>query len=279
MRLVFGLVLVAGVGLAGTAAYMAKNRIGQYQDTLAAQQAQLAGSVELTKVYISKSPIGYGQKITKDVVVAVDWPVNAIPKGAFQNEDDLFALNGELRHAVRVMEPGEAIMKVKVTEPGREATIASRLSPGMRAFTISVNDTSGVAGFLRPGSWVDVTWTGNAGGGVITKIIESNLKIIAINQSANIDVQTPIRAKTVTVATTPERVAALTLAQSQGRLSLSLRGEGDTSVADNDFETDLDTVLRIEREVVVEEEEKKICYQTERKGTETTKTEVPCPIQ
>ena len=50
MRILFGLVLVVGIGLAGFAAYLAKNRIGEYQATLAEQQAKLASNVPVKKL-------------------------------------------------------------------------------------------------------------------------------------------------------------------------------------------------------------------------------------
>ena len=59
------------------------------------------------------------------------------------------------------MEINEPILKIKVTEPGQDAGVSSRLERGMRAFAISVNVTSGVSGLLRPGDRVDVYWTGS----------------------------------------------------------------------------------------------------------------------
>jgi pilus assembly protein CpaB len=55
------------------------------------------------------------------------------------------------RRALRVMEAGEVVMQVKATAPGQDAGVASRLGEGMRAFTIRVDASSGVSGFVRPG--------------------------------------------------------------------------------------------------------------------------------
>lgn len=280
MRIVFGLVLVLGIGLAGFATYMAKNRIGEYQATLAEQQAKLASTVPLETVFVAKRRIAYGEKLSKKDVKLIAWPENAIPEGAFQNGefqtgDPLFHENGELRTVLRVMEKDEAILAVKVTEPGEDAGVSSRLEKGMRAFALRVDVSSGVSGFLRPGDSVDVYWSGNARGRNITTLIESNLRLLAVDQIADSDRNTTTIARTVTVAASPQRIAALTQAQNSGRLTLSLVGAGDeTEVAD--IEIDQNELLGIVIKEAEAVEEKQVCYRTERKGIEVSRFEIPC---
>ena len=98
MRIVFGLVLVLGIGLAGFAAYMAKNRIGQYQSVLASQKAELDKTVPTKQVFIVNRRVAYGEAITKKDVQFVAWPVNAIPEGAFEVPEDLFPEDGQPAH-------------------------------------------------------------------------------------------------------------------------------------------------------------------------------------
>ena len=119
------------------------------------------------------------------------------------------------------------MLAVKVTGPGEEAGLTSQLERGMRAFAIKVDVSSGVSGFLRPGDRVDVYWTGNLGNGNITQLIHANVRLIAINQSADEDNNNPTVARTVTVEVNPTEVAKLAQAQATGRLSLSLVGAED----------------------------------------------------
>ena len=283
MRIVFGLVLVLGIGLAGFAAYLAKNRIGEYQATLAEQQAKLASNVPLEPVFVVNRRVAYGDRLTKEDVKLIAWPENAIPEGAFQHGetyegDPLFVESGELRTVLRVMEKDEAVLAVKVTEPGEDAGVSSRLAKGMRAFALKVDVNSGVSGFLRPGDYVDVYWSGTARGRNFTTLIEANLQLLAVDQIADGDRNATRIARTVTVAASPQRIAALTQAQNTGRLTLSLVGAGDTTEV-ADIETDLKDVLGIEDTVVEVEEARKICYRTERKGIEVNKFEIPCAIE
>jgi pilus assembly protein CpaB len=282
--MIFGLVLFLGIGLAGFAVYMAKGYVEEYQSELAAERAARAQIVATKEVYVLNRPIRYGERLQPEDVRLVAWPENAIPEGAFmkQGEVQLFPEGESRRRSVlRAMEKDEALLQVKVTKPGEDAGVASRLAAGMRAFAIQVDVQTGVSGFLRPGDRVDVYWTGQAGGsgdGIrsdVTKLIETGVSLIAVDQSADEDSTNPAIARTVTVQATPQQVAALAQAQSTGRLSLSLVGAADTTVASA---TDVDqrSLLGIEEQKVVQVEEQKICTVKTRKGADMIETPIAC---
>ncbi len=283
MRAVFGLVLIVGVALAGGAVMMAKSYISDNQSELAKERAARAAIVPTVEVFVAERPLRYGEALEKDAVRVVRWPENAIPEGAFLAADDLFPPNtDDLRYVLRAMEKDEAILAIKVTQPGQDAGITSRLERGMRAFAIRVDVSSGVSGFLRPGDRVDVYWTGNAGGsmegarGEVTRLIEAGVNLIAVDQSAAGDVEGATIARTVTVAATPQQVAALAQAQTTGRLSLSLVGAEDDTIA-SAIEVDQRSLLglgNIER--APEKVEKKICKIRTRRGADVVDIPIPC---
>ncbi len=284
MRAVFSIVLVIGVGLAGFAVYMAKGVFGEYQDALAAERAARGTIVPTTEVVVVNEQVRYGAQLTKDNVRLVKWPRNAVPEGTFTSLDAMFP-QGEkpYRTALRTMEKDEAVLEVKVTAPGADAGVAARLATGMRAFAIQVDVTSGVSGFLAPGDRVDVYWTGRPNarreddGREVTQLIQSNVHIIAVDQTADLDRTSPTVARTVTVEVTPEEVARLNLAQNTGKLTLSLVGHGDETVA-RDVLIDQNTLLGIEADAVTAEEKPpEVCTIRTRRGAETILTEIPCP--
>ena len=277
MRLVFGFVLLIGIGLAGSAVYLAKDYIGQQQAQLAEAEAAKAAIVPTVDVYVVNKQMRYGQRLTMEDIKKVRWPEEAVPEGAFASEEELFPKGPDVQRSVlRTMEPNEAVMSVKVTEPGQDAGVSSRLSPGMRAFAIRTDVTSGVSGFLRPGDRVDVYWTGQIGeGDNLTKLIQTGIRIIAIDQSADEDRNSPIVARTVTVEVNPAQVATLAQAQATGRLSLSLVG-ADDSVVSSAVEVDLRDVLGIEEERVVEAPKEQKCFVRRRQGEEIISVEIPC---
>lgn len=278
MRLVFGFVLLIGIGLAGSAVYLAKDYIGQQQAQLAEAEKAKQAIVPTVEVFVANKQMRYGQRLTVEDVKKVRWPEEAIPEGSFTTEEALFPKGEEvLRSVLRTMEPNEAIMAVKVTEPGQDAGVSSRLSPGMRAFAIRTDVTSGVSGFLRPGDRVDVYWTGDLGENQapLTKLIQTGIRIVAIDQSADEDRNSPVVARTVTVEVSPEQVGALAQAQASGRLSLSLVGADDSTVSSS-VQVDLRDVLGIEEERVVEAPREEKCFVRRRQGEEIISVEIPC---
>lgn len=283
MRMVFGLVLLVGLALAGGAVYMAKNYIQAYQTALAVERQARQNIVPTVDVLVAERSLKYGETVLREDVRVVQWPENAIPEGTFSDFETLFSKGDEVfRVVLRAMEKDEAIMAVKVTEPGEDAGLTSRLERGMRAYAIKVDVASGVSGFLRPGDRVDVYWTGRVGSdlgdgrGDITKLIETGIRLIAVDQTAGGNLDEATIARTVTVAVKPEQVAALAQAQTTGSLSLSLVGADDDTVAQA-IEIDQGTLLGIEREAaVVQAEEKKVCTIRTRRGAEVVEIPIPC---
>ncbi len=284
MRMIFGLVLLVGIALAGGAVYLAKDRIAQYQAANARAQAALAQVVPTKPVFVAQGPLKYGQKLTKEDVRTVNWPENAIPEGSFTEMEQLFPENtDELRVVLRAIEKDEAIMALKVTEPGEDTGLTSRLERGQRAFTIKVDVSSGVSGFLRPGDRVDVYWTGRvnigrdgAENGDVTKLIEAGVKLIAIDQSAGGNLDEATIARTVTVSVSPQQVAGLAQAQSTGSLSLSLVGAEDDTIA-SAIEVDQRALLGIAtQEVKAEVAQDKVCTIRTRRGAEVVELPIPC---
>lgn len=283
MRAVFGLVLIVGLGLAGVAVYMINSQFKAYETELARQRAANGGLIDTVELFVANKPLQYGDPVLPEDVRMVKWPASLQPAGVFYTKEQLFPNPDENRVMLRAIEANEAITQVKVTKPGESAGITALLERGMRAFAIKVDVTSGVSGFLRPGHRVDVYWTGevNAASGdrrEVTKLIEAGVKIIAIDQSANVDAPAATIARTVTVSVEPNQVAGLAQAQSTGRLSLSLVGSEDDSVA-ADIEIDQNKLLGIVEEVAAPEPEvveKKVCTIRKRQGVEVIEIPIPC---
>ncbi len=282
MRAIFAVVLMVGLGLAGFAVYMAQNYIEGYQAALAKERAGRQ-NIELVDGFIIAKALKYGETLEKEDVRKVKWPKAAMPDGMFTTVEALFPKGDDRRRVIlRAMEKGEVLIEAKLTKPGEEAGITSRLQRGQRAFAIKVDVASGVSGFLRPGDRVDVYWTGRAGGkqdarGEFTKLIEANVSLVAIDQTADEEVDSGTIARTVTVAASPQQVAALAQAQTTGSLSLSLVGAEDDTVA-SAIEVDQSALLGIEvqQEVVEQREEQRVCTIKTRKGGEIKQIPIPC---
>lgn len=278
MRLVFLLVLVAGILIAGFAGYTALQRFQTYNNEIARLEKLAAQNVKTDTVVIVAKPLAFGKELKRNDVKLVRFPVRAIPENAFTSIEEVFGKPEDEeppRAILRIMEPLEVLSKSKVSDFGEDAGIASRLGKGKRAFTLRVDVATGVSGFLRPGNTVDVLWTGRVGDQTITRLILDGIQLVAIDQISDEDRNRPLVARTVTVAVTPQVVAALAQAQATGKLQLSLRGTDDDEASGQINFTQNDLLGR----EVTQKEKRKVCTVKSRKGAEVTTIEIPCPTE
>lgn len=277
MRIVFGLVLILGLGIAGFAVHLTQQHFAQKALENQRLQQALQNQVNVTEIYVAARPLRYGERLKAEDVRRIRFPTDYLPEGHFSDEAVLFPPgNNDPRFVLRAIEENEPLLAVKVTEPGAPAGVATLLSRGMRAFTIKVDVASGVSGFLNPGDRVDVYWSGSVNNGPsVTKLIEANVKIIAIDQTADQDRMEATIARTVTVEATPVQVAALAQAQSSGNLSLSLVGVADDTVSAS-VEVDQKTLLGIEEQVVIQAAPDRVCTIKTRRGGELVDVPIAC---
>ncbi len=276
MKAMFGLVLVAGVGLAGAAVFMAKGYISKTETALQKELAIKAETGGLVEVYVVKKTVSYGDPLTKEDVVKSYLPKKALPENTFGDIAILFPEDTtEPRYVLRQMEKFEPILAVKVTEPGQPAGLTGDLEKGMRAFAIKVE----AADFLQPGDRVDVYWTGAVEGtqGEITRLIESTMEIIAVDRNGDSATSDgAIQNRTMTVAATPEEVARLAQAQATGRLVMSLVGMGDETQTGK-IEVDTGSMLGITQAAApVEAPVEQVCTIRTRKGGDVVEIPIPC---
>jgi pilus assembly protein CpaB len=193
---------------------------------LSMQQARLTAANAAT-VVVAARPIDLGQALTPDMLRLQAWPAGALPQGAFTQISEL--TGGEARVALRAIEPNEPILASRVSGAGGRATLSATIAEGHRAVAIRVNDVIGVAGFVLPGDFVDVLLTREEGEGrgsnraMRTDLLIANVRVLAIDQTANESRNDPQVARAVTIEVTPEDGQKVALATEIGTLSLALR--------------------------------------------------------
>jgi pilus assembly protein CpaB len=136
---------------------------------------------------------------------------------------------------------GQPVTQGAIVRPGERGFLAAALGPGMRAVTVAVSATSGVAGFVFPGDRVDLVLTQEVEGGGdgsplrASETIIRNIRVLAVDQRLNArdeaGNQVAQTVATVTFEATPKIAEKIAVAQTIGQLSLSLR-----SLADNNAE-------------------------------------------
>ena len=194
------------------------------------QQGGPAGEQKFTRIVVATQPLEFGGRLTSQNVRLQDWPAGSVPQGAFNSIPDALKDN---RVALRPIVPGEPVLSSNVSGADGRATLAGLLPDGMRAVSVSVNAVSGVAGFVLPGSLVDVLLTreiDNGTGGTAvhrSDVILESVQVLAIDQLANNKQSEPKVARTATLAVSLRDAQRLAVAEQAGRLSLVLRKPTD----------------------------------------------------
>lgn len=219
------------LGLAVVLAIAAVFLVRDYLERQSAPDVVVEQAIPLSTVVVARTKLVFGNRIGREHLREVQWPVDGVPQGAFKTIDELLG-DGEERVALRTIEAGEAILPGKVTGFGEKATLSAVIDKAMRAVTIRVNNISGVAGFVVPGDKVDILVTRKDNDGKpTTDILLQNVKVLGIDQKASEDLDKPSVAKALTLEVTPIQAQKLTLAQQVGQLSLVLRHVSNSAQA------------------------------------------------
>jgi pilus assembly protein CpaB len=182
-------------------------------------------SADRSTVLVATSDLELGQAITPQMLQAVAWPADALPAGAFK---DAKVLQGRV---VRTsIYKGEPVLEPKLAPEGTKAGLDSVIKAGHRAITVKVNEVVGVAGFLAPGSFVDLLVNIQEDRErAISRVVLERIMVLAVAQEARRPDETRARVvNAVTLEVTPGQAEKIDLARNVGTLSLMLRNQVDT---------------------------------------------------
>lgn len=228
--------LVGALLIAVVTAVMAKNLFAG----AGAQQAQAAPAVPVgPKVLVAKKALPVGTIIDADSFTYQPWP-KELMQTAYYVEGDGATPQSLLGTVVRyAITAGQPVTRGSLVGPQDRGFLAAALGPGMRAVTVPVNASTGVAGFVFPGDHVDIVLTQSVEGGgdgpelKASETIVRNVRVLATDQrTSEKDQDGKAEVKTfanVTIEVTPTIAEKIAVAQSIGTLSMSLRSIADTT--------------------------------------------------
>ncbi len=179
-----------------------------------------------TKVLVARADLPIGMFVTEQHLRWQTWPDDNLPDNYLvQGQFDSQSLYGAVVR--RSIISGAPIVKGQMITPGDRGFLAAVLKPGFRAYSIKVNATSSIAGLVFPGDRVDLimTHTIDANGvkQQVSETVLKNLRVLAIDQTLEDQTGQPRVGKTVTFEVSPKQAEILAVADTIGRLSLSLR--------------------------------------------------------
>jgi pilus assembly protein CpaB len=166
----------------------------------------------------------------KDVEL-VDWPSGTPIAGTFNKVQDVLG-----HPLIRSLGAHEPIFQRDLGLEGSGIGLATKIPPGMRATAVRSNEIVGVAGFLYPGSHVDVmaTIALPSNGGTLTQTVLQDVEVLTAGQTIEPDPQgKPQQVDVVTLLLTPEDSQKLQLASTQGTIQFVLRNGTDKDVNKN----------------------------------------------
>jgi pilus assembly protein CpaB len=170
-----------------------------------------------------------GSRVDASNLRLIPWPSGEPVAGMFTRIADCTN-----RAVITPLAENEPILESKLAAMQSGAGLPATIPEGMRALSVAVNDVVGVAGFVIPGTMVDVLVTGrvaDSGHGEqnITRTILENVKVLAAGQKIEQDREgKPQNVPVVTLLVTPDDAARLTMASTEGKIQLSLRNTVDT---------------------------------------------------
>lgn len=186
---------------------------------------QQAENCTVIKVVAATKPLSAGSPIGADSVALIDWPASMPLTGAFTKADDVIG-----RSVIYPINEHEPILDHDVAIAGSGIGLTVKIPAGMRAVSVRSNDVVGVAGFLYPGSHVDVLVTskGETNQVPLTQTILPNVEILTAGQKIEPDpTGKPETVNVVTLLLKPEDGEKLVLASTQGSIQFVLRNGAD----------------------------------------------------
>jgi pilus assembly protein CpaB len=235
-------VSILGLFFAGVAAWLTHGYLQNELNNVAAVQPR--------KIVVAASDITIGSTIKQSQLKVTTWPKDSIPPGSAQSTESVVN-----RVAIRPITSGDAVTEQKLKPrsgaPG-SGFMTYVVPQGHRAVTVAVNEVAGVAGFLTPNDRVDIIVTTPLPGNEkesISKIILTNIPILATGQVTDQKEGKPVVVPTVTLDLIPENAEKLVLSASKGSLQLLLRNITDSSEVDSKGATIAKVLYGMERPV------------------------------
>jgi pilus assembly protein CpaB len=215
-------ILLIAIAMGAIAAFLARSFI----------QGQSQASTPTTRtIVVAATPIDVGVVIVDGHLSEITWNSSTLPDGAFGSKQEFLSAR---RFALTPIARNEPVLRSKVAESGQGGLLSALLDKNMRAVTVRVDDVSGVAGFILPGSRVDIAMirteqTAGNPSSTSSNIILQNVKVLATDQVTGVTMEKAnLLARAVTLEVSSEDAQKVLIAEKVGKLSLILRQNGGT---------------------------------------------------
>lgn len=215
-------VVLIAVAVAGVATFLVYQTI----------QSRPARVVEVASAYavVAAHPLPLGARLQAADLKLVPWPAANPLVGGFTKIEDAVD-----RGLISALAENEPLTGNNVAPKEAGAGLPPTIPPGMRAMSVKVNEVIGVAGFVAPGTRVDVMAILTQAGQKVARVVVSNVQVIAAGTRTDQEAAREGKAipgtSVVTLLVTPADAEVISLAGSEGSLMLTLRNPMDNATA------------------------------------------------
>ena len=187
-------------------------------------------SMPTRPVVVAASDLDIGAELRREDIRIVDWPANALPANSISDPKDVVG-----RGLVLPVIENEPFLPMKLAAKDAGSGLPPVIPPGLRAVSVRVNEVIGVAGYVLPGTRVDVVATvspSGQGSDMTSKVILTNVQVLAAGTKIDreTDKNKPMPVSVVTMLVNPEEAERLTLASTEGKIQLALRNPLDKTI-------------------------------------------------
>jgi pilus assembly protein CpaB len=178
-------------------------------------------------VVVASADLPLGTELKKEDLTVVNFPLGGAPEGSFTKPADILG-----RGLIVSMVKNEPVLAAKLASKEAGAGLPPVIPEGMRAVSVRVNEVIGVAGYVLPGTRVDVVATGSPNGqpqDATSKVVLSNVQVLTSGTRMEQDQEKgkPMQVTVVTLLVYPEQSERLALASTEGKIQLALRNPLD----------------------------------------------------
>jgi pilus assembly protein CpaB len=188
--------------------------------------------VAMGHLVVAATPLPLGTRLQPGQLRVIPWPADQPAQGMFSRIEDCLD-----RALITPVVKNEPILEAKLAPKDAGGGLSATIPEGMRAISVAVNSVVAVAGFVVPGTYVDVLATGSPRGGTnetITKTILQHVRVLAAGQKIEQDKDgKPQTVPVITLLVKPDEADKLTMASTEGRIQLALRNTIDTEHVDS----------------------------------------------
>jgi pilus assembly protein CpaB len=168
-----------------------------------------------------------GEVLKAEDIELVAWPGSDPVDGAFTQPSQAIG-----REVLFPLAKGQPLLDGDLSTAGSGTGLASRIPDGMRAVALRSDEVVGVAGFLVPGSHLDVlvTYHTDISPDPVTALVLQNAVVLAAGHQLEPDPTGKTSDVTVvTLLLTPDQAERAVLASNQGVIHFVLRNGADSS--------------------------------------------------